>query len=636
MNYDFFFLKYNGFKIRESFSEIKNDLIKRIRPDSNYFFELFEHKNLFYIIPISKKIFIQSNFFKTIYGNKNKDNFFPLFGSYIAYSCSKYAIDGFFNIDYFVKTVIKILYFLNREKFSVGLLSFNKEPESDEKEFIESLLPEKLLTQQFVNTHQVLFQFFGCEMVISDGKNVAHYILGKLFQRYNKIDEKFIINYFGFNHSADIGANLDVFEKKIENRKNYDLNLLLPVLSKNEKETNDHQYYQLEFSKTNETRNSQYLKFNFMHLDFEISHHVLLKKNIFDETLWAYDKFFIVDGIFCTKYYPFNIENKYPKDNNLNFSEKDYNAENQKNIHSISFFGIETISEDFNNFFNLFEIKNIFFSNALINIGDFFSYATSIKILILPNSLKYIGHFFCSRTDKLIQVNLPESLIEIGDYFLSASSIEKITLPKQLKKIGCNFMDNSSVVELIIPDSIDDIGERFLAKCQYLREIKIPKNLKIVKNNFMCCCHSLVSIELSGVLTIGDNFLNNCEMLCKIIIPESVLEIGTNFMNNCYSLKIIEISCVKKIKNSFLNNCTSLEKIIIPESVIEIGDSFLNFNTENSSKISEVVLPKTLVNIGKKFLLNASSLKSLVLPKNLQKNFLEEKQPNENFKLTLI
>lgn len=112
MSYESYFYFNNGFEINKNFEETKKNIISNIGlTDISYYFEIFEYQNLFYVIPFNETIFNKSNLLANIYADK-----LPYFETNITTACSKTIKEDFFNIRFFIKTIITIFNYISKMK----------------------------------------------------------------------------------------------------------------------------------------------------------------------------------------------------------------------------------------------------------------------------------------------------------------------------------------------------------------------------------------------------------------------------------------------------------------------------------------------------------------------------------------
>jgi hypothetical protein len=128
--------------------------------------------------------------------------------------------------------------------------------------------------------------------------------------------------------------------------------------------------------------------------------------------------------------------------------------------------------------------------------------------------------------------------------------------------------------QIVIPDSVIEIGDSAFKNCKSLVGITIPDGITEIGYNAFEGCNSLTSITIPASVTkIGFDAFKNCKSLVDITIPDGVTEIGDSAFENCKSLTRISIPSSVKVINSYaLQGCKSLEHIIIPEGVTEIGE----------------------------------------------------------------
>jgi hypothetical protein len=169
------------------------------------------------------------------------------------------------------------------------------------------------------------------------------------------------------------------------------------------------------------------------------------------------------------------------------------------------------------------------------------------------------------RNNMISSIVLPDSIETIGNNaFEYTTSLTNIVIPNSVKKIGYNAFSNSGLIEIIIPDSVESIGMGAFEN-NNLRSIVIPASIKVIKEN-----------------TFNEN------KLTKVVIPDSVETIEKKaFGNNKLTSIIIPNSVISIRDDAFENN--NLTSIFIPESVKSIGNGAFKNNQINSITISDNV-----------------------------------------------
>ena len=169
--------------------------------------------------------------------------------------------------------------------------------------------------------------------------------------------------------------------------------------------------------------------------------------------------------------------------------------------------------------------------NALIN--DILSLVSevedheisSVKSVIIPDSVKEIGAFAFANCESLASIHIPDSVTEIGDYA---------------------FANCRSLRSIHIPDTVTEISKTVFGGCESLSSISIGNNVKVIGEQAFFGCESLSSVTIgNSVEIIGSKAFSECNSLTSIVIPDSVTEISEDAFSNCEH----ESSDIEKLKN---------------------------------------------------------------------------------------
>ena len=197
--------------------------------------------------------------------------------------------------------------------------------------------------------------------------------------------------------------------------------------------------------------------------------------------------------------------------------------------------------------------------------------------------VKEIGSRAFEDNTTIISIIIPDSVTIIGSYaFLYCSNLTTVTFGEnsQLTTIGSYaFYNCSSLTSIVIPNSVTTIGEWAFTSCSNLTTVTIGENSQLtsIGDSAFNGCSNLTSITIpDSVTSIGDNAFSSCSNLTSITIPDSVTKIGSYAFYDCSNLTTVTIGENSQLTSIGLYafcNCDSLTSIIIPDSVTTI-DSY--------------------------------------------------------------
>lgn len=140
------------------------------------------------------------------------------------------------------------------------------------------------------------------------------------------------------------------------------------------------------------------------------------------------------------------------------------------------------------------------------------------------------------------------------------------------KKILDEEFANSTYEEIIIPDSVTEIGYQAFANSRNLKRIKLSNNLKLLEDEAFKDCVSLESVE----------------------IPESLTYLSRLCFANCTSLKHLKLhDDITYFNHLALFNCINLEDFALPKNLTYLGTRAMF----NCKKIKRLRIPASLNDI---------------------------------------
>ncbi len=200
----------------------------------------------------------------------------------------------------------------------------------------------------------------------------------------------------------------------------------------------------------------------------------------------------------------------------------------------------------------------------------------------------------------LTWIEIPDCIKTIGDSaFKGCSAMEEITIPSSVKSIGtssfegcggkatinCSLSNSSSYsdgkfynakfTEVIIGNSVTEIGRYAFDSCHSLTSVTIPDRVTEIGKSAFSGCSSLTSVTIPDrVRSIGESAFSSCNSLTSVTIPDRVTTIGWYAFRGCSSLQSVSIgNSVATIWDYAFDDCSSLTSVTIGDSVPTIRPS---------------------------------------------------------------
>ena len=241
--------------------------------------------------------------------------------------------------------------------------------------------------------------------------------------------------------------------------------------------------------------------------------------------------------------------------------------------------------EAFVNCSALIEVCNKSSLNIVVGEDTYGRVARNAKIVTTYESqtkLKVLGDFVFYDDD--INVALVR--------YIGNSS--QISLPMYEKKYAIYtnaFYNDTNLTNVVIPDSVTDIGNYAFSGCTSLESINIPDSVTSIGLNAFNKCRSLTSINLpKGVTKIAGWLFADCESLKEVNLPQEITEIHTCAFYGCKSLTNINIpQTVTSIRGQAFDQCNSLTTITFEGTVEQWNVIEKNSNWADDILATEVI-----------------------------------------------
>ena len=156
---------------------------------------------------------------------------------------------------------------------------------------------------------------------------------------------------------------------------------------------------------------------------------------------------------------------------------------------------------------------------------------------------------------------------------------ECIVIPETLEycavtRIADNaFYGCTSLKQVILPDSLQEIGHHSFYACSQLGTVVVPESVTSLGAGCFCGCASLCSAELSeGLSSLPESCLRACPKLRSIVLPEGIKSVGDFCFSGDTGLEFVSLGDqIISIGDCSFYMCSSLKGLYIPPSVTKMG-----------------------------------------------------------------
>lgn len=198
--------------------------------------------------------------------------------------------------------------------------------------------------------------------------------------------------------------------------------------------------------------------------------------------------------------------------------------------------------------------------------------------------------------------------------FSNCTSLIKIMIPNTVTTIGeYAFSGCSSLKECVISNSVTNIGNQAFRECSSLTKVNIPSSVTSIGTSaFSGCAFENITLP-SGITSIEESTFSYCTSLTSIVIPDSVTRIGLHAFGRCDNLTRLTIgsnSQLTLIDERAFNNCYALSRLDLPDSLLQIGTKAF----QGCNALVDVTFGNSLETIGSSAFADCTTLRAITIP----------------------
>lgn len=193
--------------------------------------------------------------------------------------------------------------------------------------------------------------------------------------------------------------------------------------------------------------------------------------------------------------------------------------------------------------------------------------------------------------------------------------LHKVTLPKSLKSIEDNAFRCSHIEEMIFPEGckLTMIGERAFDATN-LRELILPDSVQTMGQYAMYNNRFLEKVSLGKALTaVPEYCFDGCYYINQMTLPNTITTVNERAFYNCGSMQLDSLPAnLKTIENQGFYGCGTIKIKKWPETLTTIGEQAC----AGWHSMDSIVIPSHVTSIGSATFLNCGRLKYAELPSN--------------------
>jgi len=177
--------------------------------------------------------------------------------------------------------------------------------------------------------------------------------------------------------------------------------------------------------------------------------------------------------------------------------------------------------------------------NPLYYAHNLYLNGKKVTDLVIPDGVTSIGNLAFSGYTSLTSITIPDSVTEIGYFaFLGCTNLTSIHITDISAWLGISFhhaevsplfysynlyLSGEKVTDLIVPDSVTEIGDYVFYSCTSLTSVTIPDSVTKIGNSAFYDCTSLTSVTIPDSVTkIGNSAFYDCTSLTSILFDGAV------------------------------------------------------------------------------------------------------------------
>lgn len=247
-------------------------------------------------------------------------------------------------------------------------------------------------------------------------------------------------------------------------------------------------------------------------------------------------------------------------------------------------------------------IHELLLPDGLEKIGSNAFQGCTLQRLVIPRNVKIIGdNPFAFASVKTLEVASPHFTYKNG-FLISDKGVlvaymgtaVDVVIPDTICEVGAGaFYNRKDIQRIIMPSCLKVIRHHAFANCENIAELVVPESVNKIEQGAFEGCRSLRTTKLPQGLTFIDDSLFSHSGIEELSIPDGVTYIGKQAFFFCNNLQHISIpTSVREIDNYAFYACEKLREISVPNGNVALGHNVFDI-CHTLKKISYNKVKKT-------------------------------------------
>ena len=269
--------------------------------------------------------------------------------------------------------------------------------------------------------------------------------------------------------------------------------------------------------------------------------------------------------------------------------------------------------------------------NNVVKIGSYVFANTSLTDLKLPEKLTYLGRCVLSGNTGVTEIVIPKTLTTVGSKWenilegdgpFHESNVQKAILEKGITSIPGNlFHKNTTLMQVIIPDTVTKIEKFAFAECGNLESVSLPGNVNQI-GDYVFAKTGIKGINMpDSILEIGNYVFANTK-LTELKLPRNLTHMGRCVLSgNIGVTEIVIPKTLTTVESKWENilegdgpfHESNVQKATLEKGITSIPRNLFHKNTT----LTQVTIPDTVTKIEEFAFAECGNLESVSLPDNV-------------------